>query len=149
MNWRSPLADRRRRRGSVTFSTNQSAPFFKIQNSHYTWNMHTSLLLLFSYNLKGLHAIHIWWGTWDWWGKKRDLKRSKKGATRLVLFSYVIFLTRLTWLIHALFLPSNWNLDKILALAGELCEVHMTKKNPCGKMVIFDTEFVIFLKISK
>ena len=122
---------------------------FKIQNSHYTWNMHTSLLLLFSYNLKGLHAIHIWWGTWDWWGKKRDLKRSKKGATRLVLFSYVIFLTRLTWLIHALFLPSNWNLDKILALAGELCEVHMTKKNPCGKMVIFDTEFVIFLKISK
>ena len=28
--------------------------------------------------------------------KKEDLKRSKKGATRLVLFSYVIFLTRLT-----------------------------------------------------
>ena len=24
--------------------------------------------------------------------KKKDLKRSKKGATRLVLFSYVIFL---------------------------------------------------------
>ena len=60
-------------------------------------------------------------------------------------------LTRLTWLIQTLFLPANWNLYKIFALTGELGQVHMAKKNisdfpPCGKMVIFVTEFVIFLK---
>ena len=52
------------------------------------------------------------------------------------------------------FLPSDWNLDKNFALTGELGQVHMAKKNisdfpPCGKMVIFVTEFVIFLKTSK
>jgi hypothetical protein len=53
-----------------------------------------------------------------------------------------------------LFLPSNWNLDKIFALTGELGQVHMAKKNildfpPCEKMVIFVTEFVIFRKTPK
>ena len=51
------------------------------------------------------------------------------------------------------FLPSNWNLDKNFALTGELGQVHMTKKisdfPPCVKMVIFVTEFVIFLKTTK
>ena len=37
-------------------------------------------------------------------------------------------LTRLTWLIHILFLPSNWNLGKNFALTGELGQVHMEKK---------------------
>ena len=37
-------------------------------------------------------------------------------------------LTRLTWLIHISVLPSNWNLDKIFALTGQLGQVHMAKK---------------------
>ena len=37
-------------------------------------------------------------------------------------------LTPLTWLIQTSFLPSNWNLDKIFALTGELGQVHMAKK---------------------
>ena len=59
-------------------------------------------------------------------------------------------LTRLTWLIHILFLPSNWNLDKNFALTGELGQAHMAKNisdfPPCGKIVIVVTEFVIFCK---
>ena len=64
-------------------------------------------------------------------------------------------LTCLTLMVHTSFLPSNWNLDKIFALTGELDQVHMAKKNisnfpPCQKMAIFVTEYVIFLKtISK
>ena len=51
-------------------------------------------------------------------------------------------------------LPSNWNLDKIVVLTGQLGQVHMAKKNISdfplwGKMVISITEFVIFLKTSK
>ena len=38
------------------------------------------------------------------------------------------FLTRLTWLIHTPLLPSNWNLDKMFALTGQLGQVHMAKK---------------------
>ena len=37
-------------------------------------------------------------------------------------------LTRLTWLIHTPVLPSNWLLDKIFVLAGELGQVHMANK---------------------
>ena len=38
-------------------------------------------------------------------------------------------LTRLTWLTHTSLLPSNWDLDKIFALAVELGQVHMANKN--------------------
>ena len=37
-------------------------------------------------------------------------------------------LKRLTSLIHTSFLPSNWNLDKIFALTGELGQVYLAKK---------------------
>jgi hypothetical protein len=38
------------------------------------------------------------------------------------------YLTRLTWLIHMSFLPSNWVLDNFFALAGELGQVHMANQ---------------------
>ena len=90
--------------------------------------MHTSLL--FSYNLKGLHAIHIWWGTWDWWGKKKDLKRSKKGATRLVLFSYVIFLNNyLLIAIRHVVRPQWWSFADMsqqgLDFSKKICKIKM------------------------
>ena len=37
-------------------------------------------------------------------------------------------LKRFTWLIQTLFLPSNWNLNKIFVLTGELGQAHMAKK---------------------
>ena len=71
-----------------------------------------------------------------------------------MMFKVWVKLTRLTWLIHKLFLPSNLNLDKIFDLTDELGWVNMEKKiisdfPPCGKTVIFVTEFVVFLKTSK
>ena len=49
---------------------------------------------------------------------------------------------------------SNWSPDKIFALTGELGQVQYGKKTisdfpPCGKTVVFVSEFVIFLKPSK
>jgi hypothetical protein len=63
-------------------------------------------------------------------------------------------LTPLTWLIQTSFLPTNWKLAWIFALTGEKGQVHMAKKHICdfplcGKMVVFVTEFVIFLKTSR
>ena len=54
-------------------------------------------------------------------------------------------------LVHTSFLPSSWNPDKNFALTGELGQAHMAIKNiydflPFGKMVIFVTESVIFIK---
>ena len=51
-------------------------------------------------------------------------------------------------------IPSNWSLDKIFALTGELGQVQFVKITisdfpPCGKTVVFVSEFVIFLKPSK
>ena len=45
---------------------------------------------------------------------------------------FCVSLTRLTWMIHTSFLPSNWNLGKIFALTGPLGLVHI---------VIFFPEF--------
>ena len=62
-------------------------------------------------------------------------------------------LTHLTWLIQTLFLSSNWNLDKIFAQTGELAQFYTAKKYfwfpSLGRMVIFFTESVIFVKTSK
>ena len=52
-------------------------------------------------------------------------KHDKKFNRRILKLS---LLTRLTCLIQISCLPSNWNLDKIFALAGELDQVHMAKK---------------------
>ena len=41
---------------------------------------------------------------------------------------FPLVLTRHTWLIHTSVLPSNWNLDKIFALTGQLGQVHVAKK---------------------
>ena len=57
-------------------------------------------------------------------------------------------LTRLTWLIHTLFLPSNWNLDKIFALTGELGQVHMGKKyfwNSSMRKPFFSNSFYLLV----
>ena len=47
-----------------------------------------------------------------------------------------------------------WNLDKIVALRGELGQVHMTKKYiagfpPCGKMDVFVTVVIFLLSLKK
>ena len=41
---------------------------------------------------------------------------------------YLIFLTRLTLLIHTSVLPSNWNLSKFFAPIGQLGQAHMVKE---------------------
>ena len=63
------------------------------------------------------------------------------------IYSY-LFLTRPTRLIHASFLPSKWNLyPKIQFLPKDYGEKWSRKIyfeiTPCGKMVIFITEFLI------
>ena len=55
-----------------------------------------------------------------------------------------------SYIVFTLKLESGQN----VCLTGELGQVYMTKKYildfpPCGKRVVFVTEFVIFLKISK
>ena len=57
-----------------------------------------------------------------------------------------------SWLIQASFLPSNWNLDKIFALTGELGQVYMEKNisnfPPCGnfQLSILKNKKVLILK---
>ena len=69
--------------------------------------------------------------------------------------NFCLNLNTSTWLIHISVLPSNWNLIKNFAVTGQLGQVHTIKKifliflHGYGKMVIFVTEFVIFLKTSK
>ena len=47
---------------------------------------------------------------------------------RHIKSTYILVLTRLTWLIHTSVLPSIWNPGKIFAPIGQLGQAHMVKK---------------------
>ena len=70
--------------------------------------------------------------------KQREFSIHSAGSPTYILAMYLLekimnasslaSLTCLTLMVHTSFLPSNWNLDKIFALTGELGPVHKAKK---------------------
>ena len=122
------------------------------------WNYSSKWSLFTAFGGHKGYTLRVWlvMEFWTWVTKfsfifaKRWMGFKKMSV---ILQSVAISLTPLTWLIHTSVLPSNWNPGKIFALTVWLGQVCMVKKKsdfpPWGKMVVFVTEFVIFVKTSK